>query len=185
MRRLACQRCHGERVPVTANIAEQFQIGVGVHNQPKATHVIANRHAHVNQSPTIHPNARMIRIWFADHSEFTKEIDCEGLQLEKVFARRQPEPVKREHRVARNLPGNVEHDATATTDPAHRPTTSVEVFGAGANVRSAPFAANADSRRMIAQDQGSRGSVAADVVYQSALKGEQGIERQGAEQIRG
>ncbi len=139
----------------------------------------------MNHSPTIHPNARVIRVCFAGHAELAEQIERDKLKLLEVRSGRQAVCVESEHRVARNLPRHMQHHTTAAAHPSHWPTASVQVFWARANVRTASLAADGDARGVVAQDQGSRGSVTADVVYQSALKGEQSVEREGAEQIRG
>jgi hypothetical protein len=84
VRRFAGQRGHREWITIAADIAERFQIGVGVHDHPEATYVLPNRDAEVNEPPASHANTGLLRVGFPSHAVFAEQFERDGLKLFEV-----------------------------------------------------------------------------------------------------
>lgn len=172
------------RVAVAPHVAERLEVRVGVHDQPEATHVRPDRDADVRDPAGVYPHTRVLRVGRAGHAVLPEQIDYETLKFCDVPAGRHPECIEWEYGVARDLTGDVEHDPPAAAYPPHRPTAGVKVFRARADVRAAPGPADGDPRRVVAQDERGGVGVAADLVRQPPLEGEQRVELESAEQVR-
>ncbi len=142
---------HGGGVAGTLHFAERFEVRVGIHHEPEATHVSPHGNSDVHHAPAVRANPRMLGVGFARDAVFAEKIKGDGLQFVQVSGCGEAKGVEREDGVARDLPGKVQHHAAATTQPPHRPTAGVQFFGAWPDVCPASLTADGDARRMIAE----------------------------------
>jgi hypothetical protein len=78
---LALERCHRYGIAIAPHIAEQFQVGIGIHNHAEARNIVAHGRTDVGDPPTIHANSRVHGIRRSDQLVFAKQVDDHALQF--------------------------------------------------------------------------------------------------------
>jgi hypothetical protein len=152
-RRFALDRGHGDPIPITAHVAERFEIGVGVEHKPEGRDVVANGDADMCHAAAIDSHTRMISVYRGGEIVIAEQFDEGFLEFADVTGNSEPDGIKRKNRIAGHLAWQVKHRAATAANPAHGPAPRLQLFGTGADMRSAPLATDANTWRMIAQDE--------------------------------
>src|SRR5262249_52266476 len=108
----------------------------------------------------------------------------DALKATEIVVDAEPAPVEGKNGIDRHLAGQVQHTAAAAIDPSHRPVAMLEFLRLKKYVGAAASPAHSNQRRMLTQKQRSAGTIAGRLVYEQALQGERGVERNRAEQVR-
>ena len=101
--------------------------------------------------------------------ELVEDVHDDGLKRVEVALEVETERFQGQGEIGRELTGQVEDATTAAIDPVDPNPPGAERWVIGGNVGPAPRAANADRRRVLAEDQG-RPAALAEVVDKAPLK---------------
>lgn len=69
------ERGHWQRVAVTVDVVERFQVRVDVQHDAEATHPVPNGHPEVGHAPAVDAHARLVEVGLALKVIFTKEVN--------------------------------------------------------------------------------------------------------------
>ena len=107
-----------------------------------------------------------------------------GLQPAQVLAHRPAAAIQGDDRIDTQLPGRVQHAASAPAHPAHGELLAADLFVGQTHVASRPVTADRQQTRMLAaQDGDPRLGVAPSFVDQSPLQSPHVVPRDATEQV--
>ena len=137
----------------------------------------------MGHAPAVDVHARAVAINGSRELKVVEQVHDHALQFLNIAGDRAADSFQWKNGIARDLPRDVQHCAAAAAHPADGPAASVEFIRTETHVGTAPFAANRDAGRVIAHDHRPGRTIAADLVDEPALEGEESVEVNCAEQI--
>lgn len=156
-------------------ISERVEVAVQIQGRPVVTDPIADGDADVGDQPPPSPNAAAPGPGFCTDFKVPQQLTENLVQRREVRGHGQPKAVQGEDRVNAELAGQMKETSAAAVDPADRPAAEVEFLRLEENVKPAAFPANADQRRVLAQDKGAPSAVASNLISDPPLEAQHRI----------
>ncbi len=133
---------------------ERLQERRDVEREPMIADPAVDRHAHRTDPRLPEEDARFVAPSGGHQIELGEDGDQDAVQSVQELLDIQPRPSERQDDIADQLPGQV-HDAPApAVDPADAEPAGAEFVVIEEDMGSTPRAADADRRRVLAEDQG-------------------------------
>jgi hypothetical protein len=80
-RRLALNGGHGSGIAVTAHIAEEFDIGIGIDDEPEKRNAVLNGRADMGHAPAVDVHARAVAINGSRELKVAEQVHNHALQF--------------------------------------------------------------------------------------------------------
>jgi hypothetical protein len=123
-------------------------------------------------------------VWLRPEVELTKEFDHHRLKFGDILGWGESGLGERDHGVTSDLTGEMQKHATTTAHPPDRPPPCPQFFHPRANMNPTPLPTNSDAAGVVADDDSTGIGLPRNLIDESSLEADQGVESELSEQVR-